>query len=269
AGIPDFRTPGTGLYDNLQKYNLPHPTAIFELKYLPTNPHPFFHLSRDFISSGYKPTKAHYFIKLLEEKNKLKRLYTQNIDGLEAKSGITKEHLVNCHGMYDIGHCIECSKEYSLSEIVKKMGTDEEVQIPKCDKCGHIVKPDIVLFGESLPNKYVDCCKSDLLRSKDCEVFIVIGTSLSVYPVAGLPEYAPEGSTRALLNREKCGPFSKVKGNVAEVGDDSDYLDLFLGGEDSSIDECVEKLCKLLGWEAELEELYVKGPVDLVELSKK
>ncbi|KAG2379427.1 hypothetical protein C9374_006544 [Naegleria lovaniensis] len=273
AGIPDFRTPGTGLYDNLQKYNLPRPTAIFELEYFKENPTPFFLLSRDFISQGYKPTKAHYFIKLLENHNKLMRLYTQNIDGLEAKSGISKEFLVNCHGMYDTAHCIECSKEYTLKDLVNKMGHDPKtVQIPLCDSCNSYVKPDIVLFGEELPKKYSDCVMSDLKRSNACKIFLIIGTSLSVYPVAFIPNYAPEGSTRALLNRERCGPFETLSKQEnpykREIEGKYKHLDLFLGGDDLSIDQGVEKLCKLLGWERELEELVKKGPIDLIEQSE-
>ena len=227
-------------------------------------------MSRDFISTGYKPTKAHYFIKLLEEKNKLLRLYTQNIDGLEAKTGISTNLLVNCHGMYDTAHCTKCNKEYTLAEVVKKMGTAEEVEIPHCDKCNKYVKPDIVLFGESLPDKFSTCVKKDLGRGvKKCKVFIVIGTSLSVYPVAGLPEMAPVGSTRALFNREKCGPFRTLPTNVQEIDDGHENLDLFLGGEDLSIDDGVDKLVELLGWQEELDALVKQGPVDLIAKSSK
>nr|CAG4709546.1 unnamed protein product [Naegleria fowleri] len=269
AGIPDFRTPGTGLYDNLQKYNLPRPTSIFELDYFHENPKPFFLLSRDFISTGYKPTRAHYFIRLLEKKGKLLRLYTQNIDGLEAKSGVSDDVLVNCHGMYDTAHCTKCRKKYTLAEVVQKIGTAEDVVVPLCDKCGGYVKPDIVLFGEDLPHRFSKCVKADLKNTASkCKLFIVIGTSLTVHPVAMLPELVKKGCTRALLNREKAGPFKQHEGYVTEIGEESNYLDLFLGGADLTIDESVDRLCKLLGWEEELEELVKQGPVDLVEKSK-
>ncbi|KAL9649280.1 hypothetical protein ABK040_004300 [Willaertia magna] len=274
SGIPDFRTPGTGLYDNLERYNLPHATAIFELSYFEENPKPFFELSRDFISKGYKPSKAHYFIKLLEEKGRLLRLYTQNIDGLEAKSGVSKDKLVNCHGMYDTAHCIneDCKEEYDLAFVKEAMGDDEnEIKVPLCKKCGSYVKPDIVLFGESLPDRYAQCLTKDLLKSSKCKLLIIIGTSLKVYPVAAIPNFAPNGSTRCLINREKCGPFTTIDGNVREGVENSKhnaYTDLFIG-EELSIDESVEKLVELLDWKEELEELYKKGPIDLVEQSKK
>ena len=85
-----FRTPGTGLYDNLQKYNLPFPEAVFDIGYFQTNPKPFFQLSQELYPFGsVRPNLAHYFIKLLDEKGHLLRIYTQNIDGLERCKFIT------------------------------------------------------------------------------------------------------------------------------------------------------------------------------------
>lgn len=83
SGIPDFRTPGTGLYDNLQKYRIPHPTAIFEMNYFLYNPKPFFCLAKELYPGRYKPNVVHYFLKLLDTKGVLLRAWTQNIDGLE------------------------------------------------------------------------------------------------------------------------------------------------------------------------------------------
>ena len=106
------------------------------------------------------------------------------------------------------------------------------VQIPHCDSCNGYLKPDIVLFGEELPSKYSECVKSDLKQSHACKLFIIMGTSLSVYPVAFLPSYVPEGSTRTLLNRERCGPFetvSKQNSYKREIEGKYKHLDLFLG----------------------------------------
>ena len=171
--------------------------------------------------------------------------------------------------MYETAHCIDCGHEYSLAEIVKAMGTDEnDVNIPHCEKCNGYVKPDIVMFGEVLPETFSKCVKKDLTKGSDCKVFIVMGTSLTVHPVATLPSLAPHGSTRALLNREKVGPFSHNEGYVQEVGDESTHLDLFIGGDDMSIDDAVDRLCEVLGWSDELEELVQQGPIDLVGRSR-
>lgn len=80
-----FRTPGTGLYDNLQRYNIPYPEAIFELNYFHRNPKPFFHLAKELYPGRYLPNLIHYFIRYLHDENLLHRVYTQNIDGLERR----------------------------------------------------------------------------------------------------------------------------------------------------------------------------------------
>ena len=90
SGIPDFRTPGSGIYDNLQKYtDLPYPEAIFDIRYFEQNPKPFYTWAKEFFPGvHYKPNDGHYFISALEKHSKLLRLFTQNIDGLERLTGI-------------------------------------------------------------------------------------------------------------------------------------------------------------------------------------
>ncbi|KAJ8298618.1 hypothetical protein KUTeg_022678 [Tegillarca granosa] len=84
SGIPDFRSPGTGLYDNLQQYRIPYPEAIFDIDYFHQNPRPFFTLAKELYPTGkYRPNYIHYFVRLLHDKGLLLRMYTQNIDGLE------------------------------------------------------------------------------------------------------------------------------------------------------------------------------------------
>ena len=85
AGIPDFRSPGTGLYDNIAKYNLPDPTAIFDIDYFQENPAPFYQLAKELFPGQHKPTPTHLFIRLLHEKGLLRRCFTQNIDSLEVR----------------------------------------------------------------------------------------------------------------------------------------------------------------------------------------
>lgn len=114
AGIPDFRSVGTGLYHNLEKYNLPHPEAIFELNYFHNNPKPFFVLAKELYPGTFKPTVCHYFIRLLHEKGILLRHYTQNIDTLERVAGIPEEKLVEAHGTFYTGHCLTCRAKYQL-----------------------------------------------------------------------------------------------------------------------------------------------------------
>jgi NAD-dependent deacetylase sirtuin 3 len=114
SGIPDFRTPGTGIYDNLEKFKVPYPEAIFEKEYFRRNPRPFFKIAKDLLPNKkqYKPNKIHYFIRLLQEKKILHRLYTQNIDNLETLAGIRPDKLVEAHGSFKSAKCTKCSNEY-------------------------------------------------------------------------------------------------------------------------------------------------------------
>lgn len=99
AGIPDFRTPGTGLYDNLAEYDLPNPEAIFTLDYFKKKPEPFYRFAKQFDLSKYEATPTHYFIKMLADKKILHKNLTQNIDNLEEKTGIDMdEYVCQAHG---------------------------------------------------------------------------------------------------------------------------------------------------------------------------
>ncbi|KAG2383134.1 hypothetical protein C9374_004471 [Naegleria lovaniensis] len=266
SGIPDFRSPGIGIFVNgsLDKYNLPDPTAIFEKNYFMENPKPFYELRREMFMKEYMPTKSHYFLKLLQDKNKLMRLFTQNIDGLERKCGISKDLVVHCHGTFETYHCVKCKKEYSRKEVNEKLMTTTEqdtVPVPFCDACGQVLKPDIVMYGEDLPEEFGKCVFSDLKKHKNCQLFMVIGTSLQVYPVALIPNYAPQGTMRVLINRERCGAFYNMQSAVREMdGVKNHHLDLYLGGQEDTIDSYIEQLVKELGWEEELQQLVEQGP---------
>ena len=101
AGIPDFRSPGTGLYDNLQQYGLPYAEAIFELSYFQCTPLPFYRLCSELWPGNYEPTASHRFVKMLHDKGMLLRCYTQNIDSLESAAGVPAEKVVAAHGNFD------------------------------------------------------------------------------------------------------------------------------------------------------------------------
>lgn len=140
AGIPDFRSPTTGLYANLEKYRLPYPEAIFEISYFKKHPEPFFALAKELYPGQFKPTICHYFIRLLKEKGLLLRCYTQNIDTLERVAGLEPQDLVEAHGTFYTSHCVSssCRQEYSLSWMKEKIFSES---IPTCEKCQSVVKP--------------------------------------------------------------------------------------------------------------------------------
>nr|CAD7265704.1 unnamed protein product [Timema shepardi] len=122
AGIPDFRSPGSGLYHNLEKYKLPDPQAIFEIGFFKVNPQPFFTLAKELYPGTFKPTVCHYFVRLLYEKGLLLRHYTQNIDTLERVAGIPGEKLVEAHGTFHTSHCLKCRKLYDLEWMKELSG---------------------------------------------------------------------------------------------------------------------------------------------------
>lgn len=199
AGIPDFRSPNTGLYHNLQKYNLPYPTAVFEIGYFRQNPQPFFELSKALYPGNFKPTPCHYFVRLLHEKGLLLRHYTQNIDTLEHVAGIPSEKLVEAHGTFRTNHCINCRKEYTMEWVKDEIFADK---VPTCTKCNGTVKPDIVFFGEDLPRKFYQQREIDFKR---CDLLIIMGTSLEVQPFGQLITQPIKQCVRLLINRDLVG----------------------------------------------------------------
>ena len=225
AGIPDFRTPGTGLYSKLQEYNLPYPEAVFEISYFDKNPAAFYTLSKGFLTSQIKPTTSHFFQKMIYDLGSLKYIYTQNIDGLELDVGIPLEKLLQAHGHMRSCHCINCHAEHDNKKMMENI---ENQNIFRCDKngCNGLIKPDIVFFGESLPLDFFT--KSN--RLKEADLVIVMGTSLVVFPFASLVKLIPKKVPVVLINREDS--FSQRK-----QGDN--YL--FLVGD---LDQNVENLVK-------------------------
>jgi len=100
AGIPDFRSPETGLYANLERLNLPHPEAVFELSFFRENPLPFYTLAQELYPGKYRPTITHSFINLLHQKGLLLKLFTQNIDCLEREAGVPGDKIIEAHGSF-------------------------------------------------------------------------------------------------------------------------------------------------------------------------
>ncbi|RSH91496.1 Sir2 histone deacetylase Hst2 [Saitozyma podzolica] len=276
AGIPDFRSPETGLYANLARLNLPFPEAVFELNYFRRNPKPFWTLAKDLYPGKYLPTPAHYFIRLLHDHGLLRRCFTQNIDTLESLAGLPDSHLIEAHGSFANAHCLSCQREASR-EYVLAAGV-REGKVVRCDEkgCGGLVKPDIVFFGEGLPERFFRSI-GDLKR---CDLLIILGTSLQVHPFASLPSYVSANTPRLLINREAVGPFSRLassrssgpEGGLskllsamfdADEEDEARSRDIFWGGD---ADDGVRRLAEELGWEEELEKVIKEGRRELEEM---
>lgn len=223
AGIPDFRTPGTGLYSQVQKYGLPYPEAIFNLEYFRENPEPFFKLSKEFFSfQEYQPVTAHRFIKALHDQDMLLLNYTQNIDGLELSAGLPINKLVQAHGHTRSAHCIDCGKEYTMAEFQEYVAREEVMFCALCreeddETYRGLVKPDIVFFGERLPVSFA----TSFHLIAEADLVIVMGTALKVFPFAFLVTEVGADVPFVLINRENPGiqkeNFLFLQGDIQET----------------------------------------------------
>ncbi|XP_023339957.1 NAD-dependent protein deacetylase sirtuin-3, mitochondrial isoform X2 [Eurytemora carolleeae] len=232
SGIQDFRSPGSGVYDNLSKYNLPYPEAVFELEYFKKNPKPFNSWAKQFFPGvNYLPNTGHYFIKLLEEKGKLSKLFTQNIDGLERIAGIKEDKLVEAHGTFNSASCISCKEAYSIQTLKTQILEDIT---PTCHKCQGLIKPNIIFFGEPLPGRFFDEAEFDCMFA---DLLICIGTSLEVYPFAGIADVTRHTTPRILLNNDLVGSFGTRPNDSVLLGD---------------INASIEKICDRLGWSQQI-----------------
>ncbi|KAF9271496.1 NAD-dependent protein deacetylase sirtuin-2, partial [Linnemannia elongata] len=117
AGIKDFRSPGTGLYDDLERFNLPYPEAVFNITFFKDNPDPFYRLAKELLPGRYRPTFTHYLLPLLAKKDLLLRSYTQNIDMLERLTGLDEDLLVEAHGSFATSKCIQCHELCDNSHV--------------------------------------------------------------------------------------------------------------------------------------------------------
>ncbi|KAL2355198.1 NAD-dependent histone deacetylase SIR2 [Cryomyces antarcticus] len=249
AGIPDFRSPTTGLYANLARLNLPYAEAVFDISYFRQNPRPFYTLAHELYPGKYRPTITHCFIRLLHDKGLLLKLFTQNIDCLEREAGVPDDKIVEAHGSFARQSCIECKTPYPDDLIRKHI---DEMAIPYCQRksCGGLVKPEIVFFGEQLPAAFF----ANRGLPAEADLCIVLGTSLTVQPFASLPGFCEEGVPRLLINQEQVGSLGSRPDDVLLLGD---------------CDDGVRKLAKACGWLEELEALWTKtAPKGAADLGK-
>ena len=188
SGIPDFRSED-GLYS--QKYEYP-PETILSRSFFVENPEIFYKFYREkMIFKGAAPNKAHVRLAQLEKEGKLKAVITQNIDGLHQSAG--SGNVLELHGSVHRNYCMQCRQRYELSYIVSSKG------VPRCKYCGGTVRPDVVLYEEELDAGTMRDA-AEYIRGAD--VLIIGGTSLAVYPAAGLVG-GYGGGRLALINKSR------------------------------------------------------------------
>ena len=186
SGIPDFRSQD-GLYH--MKYDYP-PELILSDSFFFNNYKEFYRFYFDkMIYENIEPNYTHIFLKELEDIGKLKAIVTQNIDNLHERAG--SKNIYHVHGTINTNHCVECNKEYSLDELLKIK------ENPICT-CGGKIKPDVVLYGEMLPE---DAFSKGIEAIEQADTLIVGGTSLTVYPAAGMIN-AFHGKNLIIINKD-------------------------------------------------------------------
>lgn len=188
SGIPDFRGEA-GIYQTISEYGI-NPETILSHTFFENNKEVFFdYCKKHLVFPDAKPNAAHYGLAELERQGKLKAVITQNIDNLHQAAG--SKNVLELHGTLYKNYCIKCGKKFDIDYVLNSDG------VPKCDKCGGVVRPDVVLYEESLD---MDVMQKAVNYIASCDMLIIGGTSLAVYPAAGLINYY-NGNKLVLINK--------------------------------------------------------------------
>jgi NAD-dependent deacetylase len=189
SGIPDFRSE-SGIFKSLEKYGATPETLVSHSYYLDHTEEFYSYYKENLVFKDAKPNPAHLKLAELEKAGKLKAVITQNIDGLHQKAG--SENVLELHGSIHRNYCQICNREYGLDYILESDG------IPRCE-CGGIIKPDVVLYEEPLNNGILNFSIDYI---SNAQTLIIGGTSLVVYPAAGLINYF-NGENLVLINKSE------------------------------------------------------------------
>jgi NAD-dependent deacetylase len=199
SGIPDFRSPGTGLWENVDPMEVAHIDAFHR------DPKRFwsFYGERFQTLEDKRPNRAHEVLAELERAGLLDAVITQNVDRLHARAGSVD--LIEVHGSISHSVCLDCSARFEIGEVRSRHASDPD-RTPRCD-CGTPLKPDVVLFGEYLPQQAL--ARAQRLAAA-ADVLLCIGSSLEVYPVAQLPEVTLGAGGRLAIITQGQTPFDRL-----------------------------------------------------------
>ena len=189
SGIPDFRSPG-GIWTRfdpddftIQKFMSSERTRRMQWQML----------AEGSLLKDAEPNQAHCAVAELEKLGKLTCVITQNIDNLHQKAGNSPDRVFELHGNMQWVRCMSCDNRFPIEDILPRL---EKEEVPDCHLCRGILKPDAVFFGEALPQKTLN---DAIHHSRNCDLFIVIGSTLIVYPAAYMPEYAVESGAKLVI----------------------------------------------------------------------
>ncbi|CAG0880933.1 unnamed protein product [Cyprideis torosa] len=282
SGLPYNGSSDEGLFSVLAKQAGKESEEFFHQNHFDTAPGEILEvLVNTFLTprQPLRPTTAHYFLRLLQDRKKLLRIYTQNVDGLERAVGIGEDKLVEVFGNMRTGHCTKCKEIYFSDEYVV------DLPVPHCTTvtCQGTIKPDLVFYGTALPHRYTlfeqDCA--------ECDLIIIVGSSLEVFPPADLPDQVPAGVPRVLINDKPAGTIGQrskdyfVQGDVMRscmflidvLGWRSDYDTLFTEmiadrGMDNRGDysRSVGALFSIRGYLNDIGKIEILGTIDATEV---
>jgi len=216
SGIPDFRTPGTGLWEKVD------PVEVAHIDVFRRDPDRFwtFYGNRFATLDDKRPNAAHEAIAELERRGLIRGVITQNIDRLHRKAG--SQRIVEVHGSIESSVCPACGAHEGIDRVLEKLQAG--ISTPRCDACETPLKPDVVLFGEFLPEQAM----SDAYAlAREADLMLAIGSSLEVYPVASLPGVTLEAGGRLALITQGPTPYDSAA-EVKLSGDVVDELDAVL-----------------------------------------
>jgi NAD-dependent deacetylase len=213
SGIPDFRSPGSGLWTDVDPMEVAH-ISVFR-----RDPERFWHFYGERFQTleEKRPNRAHEALAKLEQAGLLDGVITQNIDRLHARAG--SRELVEVHGSIDHSSCLGCGTGYPIADVRARLGTDP-AGVPRCD-CSLPLKPDVVLFGEYLP---ADALARAERLAAHADLMLCIGSSLEVYPVAELPALTLNGGGQIAILTQSATPFDQ-RATVRLSGDVVDEMD--------------------------------------------
>lgn len=190
SGIPDFRSPG-GIWERFDPDDFTYQKFVSDPE---SRRKQWWMLREGVLTGAAAPNPAHYAIAELHGLGKLDCVITQNIDNLHQRAGVPDDRVFELHGNMQWAVCLDCGRRYAFGEIKSRL--DEGEEIPDCEACRGMLKPDIVMFGEQLP---VQVLHDASQRAMGSDLFIVIGSTLVVYPAAYMPIYANQAGARLVI----------------------------------------------------------------------
>lgn len=196
SGIPDFRSPG-GIWSKFDPSDFLYQRIISDQGAREK----YWQMSAEYYGTmkNALPNPGHLAIKALEDAGKLLALVTQNIDNLHQKAGNSIEKIIEIHGTAFSVCCLNCGKRYERDLIEDRLRAG--VRVPSCDECSGILKPDTISFGQAMPQ---DKVQESLRFARECDLCLVLGSSLVVYPAASIPAHAVEhGAKLVIVNRDE------------------------------------------------------------------